>query len=109
MAADCVRWRRWRAWQVLDQPKLEGLPLGVMDSLELGRLRQPSSVAFHANVSEYLATLRAAQAQPKARWIMMQMTVTHPERRRVRSSFPDAWGDSEVRSSRLDTAAPRRH
>jgi hypothetical protein len=44
----------------------------------------PNSVSFHANVTEYLSTILAAQSQPKTRWLMMQMTITHPERKRVR-------------------------
>ena len=47
-------------------------------------------------MTEYLRTLIAAQAQPKAGWVMMQMTETHPERRRVRASFSATWGDNEV-------------
>uniref|UniRef100_A0A7S2BGB6 Uncharacterized protein n=1 Tax=Haptolina brevifila TaxID=156173 RepID=A0A7S2BGB6_9EUKA len=34
--------------EVLDRPKIEGLPLGVMDSLEVGMKAQPGSVHFHA-------------------------------------------------------------
>ena len=84
---------------------------------------QPQSVSFHANVAEYLSTILAAQSQPKTRWLMMQMTITHPERKRVRDTlwpqkgpcmhvlttaraplFPQVrdtfgpeWGDGEVR------------
>ena len=92
--------RHWWAVdnEVLDHPKLEGLPLGVMDALELGAAADPRSVAFHANVSKYLSTLIESEQQTKGRWLMMQMTETHPERRRVRSSIvPDKWGDEEVR------------
>ena len=78
--------------EILDAPKLEGLPLGVMDALELGIKRSAPSVTFHANVSDYLATLIAAQQQPKSEWLMMQMTETHPERRRVRATFSPQWG-----------------
>lgn len=35
-------------------------------------------------------------AQPKSSWLMMQMSETHPERRRVRSVFGSSWGDNEV-------------
>jgi hypothetical protein len=83
--------------EVLDSPKLEGLPLGVMDALELGVRSNAHSVSFHANVSEYLSTLIRSQAQPKSEWLMMQMTETHAERRRVRSSFTAGWGDGDVR------------
>lgn len=83
--------------EVLDNPKLEGLPLGVMDALELGLKGNPTSVTFHANVSEYLSVLRASQAQAKSGWLMMQMTATHSERRRVRDTFTAAWGDGDVR------------
>ena len=65
--------------EVLDQPKLEGLPLGVMDALELGVANNPRSVDFHANVSEYLSTIIASHQQIKNQWLMMQMTETHPE------------------------------
>ena len=70
--------------EVLDHPKLEGLPLGVMDALEIGTSGNANSVAFHANVSEYIATLIASHSQAKSKWVMMQMTETHPERRKVR-------------------------
>ena len=91
--------RHWWAVdnEVLDSPKLEGLPLGVMDSLELGNKGQPRSVQFHANVTEYLRVLGASQRQRKSSWLMMQMTETHPERRRVRAHFAKGWGDGEVR------------
>ena len=84
--------------EVLDQPKLEGLPLGVMDALEIGGASNPSSVAFHANVSEYIATLITSHSQPKRKWLMMQMTETHPERRVVRRAIThDTWGEGDVR------------
>ena len=52
--------RRWAVDnEVNDHPKLDGVPLGVMDAFELGVPNQPSSVAFHANVSAYVAHLRA--------------------------------------------------
>lgn len=45
----------WHWWgvdnEVLDEPKIDSLPLGVMDTLELGVRQQSSSVDFHANVS----------------------------------------------------------
>jgi hypothetical protein len=92
----------WHWWavdnEVLDQPKLSSLPLGVMDALELGVRNQPNSVSFHANVSAYVSTLLASQRQPKSRWLMMQMTETHPERRRVRQAITaERWGDGEMR------------
>jgi len=57
---------------------------------------EPSSVEFHSNTSAYLGTLRASQAQSKSQWLMMQMSETHPERRRVRSTFGRGWGDATV-------------
>ena len=45
-----------------------------MDALELGQTSVPSSVSFHANVSEYIRHLIFSQAQPKSKWLMMQMT-----------------------------------
>jgi hypothetical protein len=91
--------RHWWACdnEVLDSPKLDSLPLGVMDSFELGEEGRPQSVAFHANVSAYLATLLAAHDQPKAGWLMMQMSETHAERHRVRATFGRGWGNGEVR------------
>ena len=84
--------------EVLDSEKLDSLPLGVMDALELGVTNNPGSVTFHANVSDYVRTLILSHAQPKSLWLMMQMTETHPERRRVRSTLiSDRWGDHEVR------------
>lgn len=76
--------RHWWAVdnEVLNSPKLDSIPLGVPDALELGVKGEPSSVSFHANTSEYIKTLRAAHAQPKHKWVMMQvalLTLTHPE------------------------------
>ncbi len=73
------------------------MPLGVMDSLELGVRGQPQSVSFHANLADYLGTILAAQSQAKSSWLMMQMSITHPERKRVRDSFGPSWGTGEVR------------
>ena len=86
--------------EVLDDEKLDSVPLGVMDSLELGRPGDPSSVVFHANHSTYLRTLLQSYTQTKSKWLMMQMTETHAERRRVRAVFSSQsqpWGDGEVR------------
>ena len=86
--------------------KLVGLPLGVMDALELGVTNQPSSVTFHANVSEYITTLLSAATQVKSKWLMMQMTETHPERRKVRQAITaERWGEGEVRKLTPDRTA----
>jgi len=82
--------------EVLDSAKVDSLPLGIMDSLELGKAGNPDSVSFNANISDYLDTLRTAQAKPKTKWLMMQMTDTHSERRGMRKAF-EGWGDSMVR------------
>ncbi|KAL1507661.1 hypothetical protein AB1Y20_007278 [Prymnesium parvum] len=91
--------RHWWAVdnEVLDNAKVDSIPLGVMDAFEIGIRGDPSSVSFHANSSDYIATLRASHAQPKERWLMMQMSDTHPERRLVRAAFKSKWGDGEVR------------
>ena len=68
-----------------------------MDAFELGKKGDPSSVSFHANATDYISTLRASHAQPKRKWLMMQMTETHPERRLVRSVFRGEWGEGDVR------------
>ena len=92
--------------EVAGQGKLEGLPLGVMDALELGVTNQPSSVTFHANVSEYITTLLSAASQVKSKWLMMQMTETHPERRKVRQAITaERWGEGEVRKLTPDRTA----
>lgn len=95
--------------EVLHQPKLSSIPLGVMDSLELGVRGRPDSVAFHARLDTYLSTILTSYEQPKTKWLMMQMTVTHPERRRVRQVFGPRWGDREVRLTpeRLQKMSPR--
>jgi len=83
--------------EVLDNAKMTSVPLGVMDSLELGVKGKPSSVSFHAKTDAYLATLITSQAQPKSKWVMMQMSLTHSERRRVRAAFGAEWGVGDVR------------
>mgnify|MGYP007045546901 CR=1 FL=1 len=70
----------------------------ALRALEIGGASNPSSVAFHANVSEYIATLITSHSQPKRKWLMMQMTETHPERRVVRRAIThDTWGEGDVR------------
>ena len=82
--------------EVLDHPKIESVPLGVMDALEIGTAGRPDSVDFGGSISAYLTHLLACQGQPKTGWLMMQMSETHPERRRVRATFRSGWGSGEV-------------
>ena len=90
-------WRWWAVDNELAHPKLDSIPIGVADNLEPpGSLRQPDSAVFHANLTHYLLTLRHAQAQPKQQWLMLQMSDTHPERRRVRNTFRGWHGEGEV-------------
>ena len=78
-------YRWWAVDSEVVHPRVEPVPLGVTDNLEPpGKRRDASTVVFHANLTRYVHTLRRAQAQPKRRWLMMQMGDTHPERRRVR-------------------------
>ena len=65
-------WRWWAVDSEMSHPKLESIPIGVSDNLELpGKVGRPNSVVFHANTSRYLLTLRRAQAQPKQAWPMV--------------------------------------
>jgi len=81
--------------------KMEKLPLGIDDALEgPGQPKNPRSVTFAANTSSYLSVLQRAQAQPKTRWLFMQMGMTHPERIEVSEIFNSDWGDAEVRVSK---------
>jgi len=90
-------WRWWAVDNEMAHPKLDSIPIGVSDNLEPpGKVRMPESVVFHANLTRYLETLRAAQAQPKQQWLMMQMSDTHPERRRVRHAFRGWRGEGAV-------------
>ena len=91
--------RHWWAVdnEVLDSPKMSSVPLGVMDSFEIGVKGKPQTVTFDANIGSYLGTILAAQSQPKTLWLMMQMSITHPERRRVRAMFKAGWGSAGIR------------
>lgn len=85
---------------VLDNSKITSVPLGVDDNLEPPGVKEKmDSVVFHANISLYLSTLQQIEAQPRTRWLMVQMSTTHDERRGIRKIFDDSWGDSEIKAT----------
>ena len=99
-------WRWWAVDNEMSHPKLESIPIGLADNLEPpGKPRQPASLVFHANLTTYLLTLRRALQQPKQAWLMMQMSDTHPERRRVRQVFKAWRGEGEVSSQKVASRA----
>ena len=102
-------WRWWAVDNEISHAKLESIPIGVSDNLEPpGKPKQPESMVFHANTSRYLLTLRRAVQQPKQAWLMMQMSDTHPERRRVRQTFLKWRGEAEDIEVQLTPESPQK-
>lgn len=86
--------------RVLDDSKISSVPLGIDDNLEPPGVKgDVQSVVFHANISLYLSTLQQIEAQPRTRWLMLQMSTTHEERRSIRKIFGHSWGDSDIKTT----------